>query len=282
MRSRLRLIRSPVQICVVASCFLALLSLSPTLTAGQIINPLVIGDRNQNKEWQRVITAQASNIEISSSSLILGPGGLFSAKFRTILSKSEEAYEKPGVKYKTRLETIQFDSKKGAYRIVETTLLDSSEKPVLTYAPKMETWKAVGPTAAKLYGAAVVLPPFGIWRISGIRYADGKSASAENDAQFEKLYGSDITVRLERFSIGREVCSTPSYESGSLSDAEFAKWMGRSLKDVGFAGEKINALKIRCETKAGSSELHFLFTGPTDTATLLSGGALFDLAKFKY
>ena len=266
--------------CILAFWVLARITLLAMPATGQITNPIFIGEHK--KEWQRVITSQDSNIEISSSSLVLGPNDLFSAKFRTILSKSEQAYEKPGVKYKTRLETIQFDAKKQVYRILETSLLDSSEKPVLTFAPQREVWKPIGQTAGKLYGAASILPPLGAWRVTGIRYADGKPVSSEDDAQFTKLYGSDITVRMERFGIGREVCSAPNYESGSLTDAEFAKWTNRSLKEVGFAAGKIDALKIRCEPKGGSSELHFLFLGPADTATLLSGGALFDLEKLKY
>lgn len=272
--------RSPVQIRILASRVFALLLLLPVLVASQNRFPISIGENK--KDWQRIISAADSNIDVGTSSLVLEPNGLFRAQFRTILSKSEEAFEKPGVKYKTRLETIQFDSRKYVYRVVETTLLDSSEKPVFTFAPKTDLWKVVGRTAAKFYGAAAGLPPLGSWRITGIRYADGKPASSEDDAQFAILYGSDITVRLERFGIGREVCSAPRYESESLSDAEFAKWTSRSLKDVGFTGEKIDALKIRCDQQGGSSELHFLFPGSAETATLMSGGALFDLEKLKY
>ena len=50
--------------------------------------------------------------------------------------------EKPGVKFKTRLETIELKCAERRYRIYQVTILDSKGKPVQSYEmdPK-EEWK---------------------------------------------------------------------------------------------------------------------------------------------
>src|SRR6186713_745693 len=116
-------------------CFLLLAALCvlPSIGYGQGLS-LPIPEKN-SKEWRRINTGQDSTTDIGVASLVLEPNGLFRATFRISLSKSEEAAEKPGAKYKTRLLTIQFDTRKTAYRIFETSLLDSSDKVVYASGP---------------------------------------------------------------------------------------------------------------------------------------------------
>jgi len=232
------------------------------------------------KDWQRVVTAADSTIDVNISSLVLEPNGIFRATFRTSLAKSEEAFEKPGVKYKTRVETIQFDSRTQAYRSIETTLFDSSDKSVLASGSKTGAkWRPLGSTAAKMYGAALRTGPFAAWRIARVRYADGRVVTSDEDAQLAQLSGATVWIEFDRFAIARDECRKLSYESREIGNDEFHKWTGKSLKDVGLEDEKISALKISCEQKPGAFELHYLFGGSDGRATLLSGGVLIDLEK---
>lgn len=260
--------------------FSSMLALSIALPAhGQSLKVFL---PERDKEWQRVVTASDSTIDVNASSLVLEPNDVFRATFRTSLSKSEEAFEKPGVKYKTRVETIQFDSRTQTYRSVETTLFDSSDKTVFASGLKTTAkWRPLGSTAAKMYRAALRTGPFSGWCIVGVRYADGRAVTQDEDAQLAQLFGADVLVEVDRFWIGRNACSNPSYESREIGDAEFRKWTGKSLNEVGLGNEKAGALKIVCLQKAGAwaSELNYLFFGSDGRATLLSSGVLIDLEK---
>ena len=78
---------------------LAALCLMPSVGYSQLSLP--IPDRS--KEWRRIYTDQESTTDVGVSTLVLEPNGLLRATFRISLSKSEEAAEKPGAKYKVRL-----------------------------------------------------------------------------------------------------------------------------------------------------------------------------------
>ena len=153
----------------------ALLLMSSVLSAAQ-----------DKKIWQRVYTGEDSIIEIDISKVtfveystarkVTFTYSSGRARFRTIYSKPEALQEKPGVRYKTRLETIEFqcakkepdvlkrvpsDTTSGArYRLYEATLLDEKGKPVKTFAwdPSAE-WKEIkhGGMIEKLSGAACTL-----------------------------------------------------------------------------------------------------------------------------
>ena len=272
MRARFRIVRFTCHIVVM----LALAGLSAN---GQ--NLLDLLPRDPQKEWQRIVTGPDSTTDLSTQSLVLEPNGIFRAKFRTTFSKSEKSFEKPGVKYKTRLETIQFDSRKYLYRILGSALLDSSEKPVFT-ADVPGDWRPVrGRTAGVLYSAASRLGPLGWWTVVGVRYFDGVTASPEDDPDLAQLKGRGVTTQLEKFEVGKVTCSPPSYEMRSIRNDEFAKATGRSLRAAGFSGDQLESLLIKCQPIGGSSELHILVFGPNDQATLLSGGVLLDLEKLK-
>src|SRR5688500_16290248 len=106
MRARFRIV----------SFIVVMLSITGLFAHGQ--NLLDLLPRDRQKEWQRIVTGPDSTTDVSTQSLVLEPDGIFRAKFRTTFSKSEKSFERPGVKYKPRLETIQFDSRKYLYRIL--------------------------------------------------------------------------------------------------------------------------------------------------------------------
>jgi hypothetical protein len=108
-------------------------------------------------EWQRVITGGELNIDVNTTSLVLQPNRALSAKFRTTLSKSESVAAKASTSYRVRLETIQFRSREWQYRIVETTLLDSSGKTVLSYPYDEEIgWKDMKSPTRAVFSARLV------------------------------------------------------------------------------------------------------------------------------
>jgi len=226
-----------------------------------------------SKEWPRINTGQDSTTDIGASTLVLEPNGLLRATFRISLSKSEDAAEKPGAKYKVRLMTIQFDSRKSVYRIFETTLLDSSEKVVYASGPNPAgTWRPLvrsSQTYNTYYSAALNLQPLGLWKVSS---TSDPQAIAPADQ-------SSVAITINRFQVGSNTCSMPSYESTTMTIDELAKLTGLSTSRVQIADEKANIVKIKCESPNLTSEIHILILKSIDRAMLVSGGNLFALER---
>ena len=265
------------------SVFVVQIAIWLTLTPfanGQNLLDLFTHDRDTG--WERVVTDTNLNIDVNTSSLVLESSGMFHAVFRTILSKSEDLSEKPGSKYKTRFETIQFDPKIYSYRVIETSLLDSSGKVVFASETGSEAkWRIIkGGTAGKLYDVISQLPPLGSWKVVSIKYIDS-SPSAEEKIKFAKIIGTSASIRLDGFYLGENNCSRPGYESISIRNEEILNLTGHSFKDLGIPGERVDTLKIKCKLR-DSSELNLLFSPSPERATLLSGGAILDLERSKY
>jgi hypothetical protein len=273
--------RSLSQISILVCHLLIALCVSASFAQQNLLD--LLPDRQ--KEWRRIITEADSNIDVSTSSLLLEPNGRLRATFRYRLSKQENAFEKPGAKYKTRLETLQFDTRENTYRVIETTLLDSSEKVVYASGLHMtRDWKPIrGRTAGRFYQTAVALPPLGAWTVVAAHYPDGTVPRSNNEhPTTTPLIRSRVDTRVDQFEVGRNACSTPSYESASFRDDEFVKWTGFTLKDMGFSTNNVDAIKIKCESPGRSSEIHLLLLASVDRAKLLSGGVVLDLEKLEY
>lgn len=246
---------------------LAALCVIPPAAYSQL--SLTIPDRN--KEWRRINTDQESTTDVGVSTLVLEPNGLLRATFRIGLSKSEDAAEKPGAKYKTRLLTIQFDAWKKAYRVFETTLLDSSEKVVYASGQNSAaTWRPLARSSNAYFTAALTLPPLGTWKVA----SSSDAQTTSSDSAFS------VATTMDRFQVGRNTCSSPNYESASMTRAELANLTGLSTQNgAGMDPEKVNVVKIKCESPNLSSEAHFLILKSLDRAILLSGGTLYALEK---
>ena len=217
------------------------------------------------KEWQRVSTDADSTTDVGAQTLILEPNGIFRATFRIQLGKSERAPEKPDVKYKTRLMTVQFDSRKNVYRIFETILLDSTGKEVYTSGQLTDSaWKK---GSGFFYGAAANLSPLGDWKVI---------SSSETGAT-ERV--TRITTQLDRFEVGRMTCSPPDYESASMTREELVKAAGVWAGNIEMSNEKVNVVKIKCSSPKLASEIHTLVLKSLDRAILLSGGAVYGLER---
>jgi hypothetical protein len=139
----------------------ALLLLSSVLSAAQ----------DKKGMWQRVYTGEDSIIEIDTSKVtfveystakkVTFTYGTGRARFRTIYSRPEVLKE-TGVKFKSRLETLEFNCAPNTarYRLYEATLLDEKGKVIRTFGwdPAAE-WKEAkhGGMMEKLSGAACAL-----------------------------------------------------------------------------------------------------------------------------
>lgn len=142
------------------------------LCALLLMPPVLFASQDEKEEWQRVYTGEDSIIEIDVSRVTFVEYSsarkvTFSYKtgrvgFRTILSKPEALKDNTAIKYKTQLETIEFNCAGNTtrYRLYESTLLDDKGKVVKSYEPNpIKEWKEakLGSMMNKLAGAACTL-----------------------------------------------------------------------------------------------------------------------------
>ena len=119
-----------------------------------LLAPVLIGAQQEKEKWQRVYTGEDSIIEIDISKVtfveynvsrrVTFGYNIGRVGFRTTLSKPEGMKEKPTVKYKRRLETIEFNCLANRYRLCQATLLDEKGNVVKVYERNpSEDWKEV-------------------------------------------------------------------------------------------------------------------------------------------
>jgi hypothetical protein len=119
--------------------------------------PLLFVAAQEKDKWKRVYTYDDSVVELNKTKLEQVDERAARADFRTVYSDQQPLRGKPGVKYKTRFETIEFRCTSGQYRVVEVKLLDSKGKAVDSYKmTEDEDWIATksGGMMEKLLGAA--------------------------------------------------------------------------------------------------------------------------------
>ena len=121
-----------------------------------LLAPVLIAAQGEKEKWQRVYTGEDSIIEMELTKVTFGSASIGRVRFRTTFSKPQTLNEKPVVKYKSRLETIEFKCEMGSvrlghypanttrYRLFEATLLDARGKVVksLDWDPS-EDWREV-------------------------------------------------------------------------------------------------------------------------------------------
>jgi hypothetical protein len=119
--------------------------------------PLLLVLAQEKDKWKRVYTYDDSVVEINESKLKQVDERAALADFRTVYSDQQPLRGKPGVKYKSRFETIEFRCTSGQYRVTEVKLLDSKGKTIDSYQmTEDEDWKSTksGGMMQKLLGAA--------------------------------------------------------------------------------------------------------------------------------
>jgi hypothetical protein len=127
---------------------LAVLSLS-SFVAGQ-----------EKDKWERVYTLEDATIAINTTRVTYGAGGAARTQFRWNFSKPQSLEGSPEIKYKTRVEVIEFSCQRRRYRPAGFAILDSKGKTLFSKeADPAEEWKFVkaGGMMERLLGPACKL-----------------------------------------------------------------------------------------------------------------------------
>ena len=226
------------------------------------ITVLVLSDftsiQAQGPKWQRVFTGEDSIIELNVSSPRFEPSHVMRVEFRTTFSKPEKLSSTSDVRYKSRLETIDFKLNERRYRLFETTIMDPAGKTLSSYiATADDEWRVIKPGGVmeKLFNAVRVLPPFGTWKVISYRFpeADRSRATTQpNPAtsqlgprtpQLDQLIGTHVRLTSDQAAVGTRICSLPAYEHKQATKEELAQELG--IQSIGLDGY-LESITIKC------------------------------------
>ncbi len=84
----------------------------------------------QLPEWYRVYTFDESMIEMNTAQVTFGGKDIGRVRFRWTFNQLETLSGEPRVKYKTRLEVMEFNCPDRRYRLYDVTLFDQSGKVI--------------------------------------------------------------------------------------------------------------------------------------------------------
>lgn len=189
-------------------------------------------------------------IEINSSAVTLQPERILRAQFRTVFSKTETIGRgEAAVKYKTSMETIDFRMQDQRYRYFEVTLLDTAGKVVQkTTANDSVYWKVLkaGGINERLFNAACMLTPLGLWKVVDYRFADGDPKRVTTFEEADRLVGMRVHLHFDFAEVGSSVCNSPLYEEKDRAQ-EVARELDVDWKAIGIKPEFARAIKVRCE-----------------------------------
>jgi hypothetical protein len=117
-------------------CALLLLLLLPAPTATQ-----------EKEKWERVYTLEDATIAMNSTKVEFVEGGTARVQFRWNYSRPQSADSSSDLKYKTRVEAVEFNCARRRYRLTAFTLLDAKGKQVFSkeLEPGELEWKFVKP-----------------------------------------------------------------------------------------------------------------------------------------
>jgi hypothetical protein len=204
--------------------------------------------QEQQPDWKRVETGQYSTVDVDALSVVFGADGLVSAKYRTTLAKSESLAGDPSVKYKSRLDTIEFERGGGKYRYAESTLLNSDGKSVLTrtMVPRGE-WRRSNRVSTTLYGGLNNSPIFLRWTVVSYHFVGPNSQDGAGDTgELGKLLGSEINLSINSAWAGGKHCGSPGYESRKLTDADLEAQLGIPISRLGMAARPVGVIAMIC------------------------------------
>jgi hypothetical protein len=248
-----------------------------------LLSCLPTSTQAQHETWQRVFTGDEFTVDVNPTSLTFEPH-IFRAQFRTVFSKPETVSTNSPTKYKIRLETVEFKTDKH-YRYYETSLLDSAGKLVQSYAANSsQDWKVFkdGGMTARLFNAARALPPLGRWTVIGYRYADSKPDEATEPRELAKLNGTSVKLDLDATAVGTERCSSPGYQSHSLTDKDFFLKQGILLDSLGVNVTQAAAIVLECGTREWTPPRSLILPLPSGNMLMLWKGVFLELKKPRY
>ena len=111
----------------------------------------------EKDKWKRVYTFEDAKVEMNESKVVLGAEESARVQFRWTLKQPAGVAEKPGVKYQSRVEVIEFSCLERRYRLVEVTLFDAKGDRILTdNVEDSAEWKYLktGSMMARLFAPA--------------------------------------------------------------------------------------------------------------------------------
>jgi len=198
--------------------------------------------------WQRVYTGDDSIIELNSTTIKFEAGRVLRAQFRTVFSNAESTSGDRGVKYKTRLETIDFRLTDRRYRFIEIGLLDAAGKVIQTKTTDAsEDWRTLKPggVTERLFNAACSYPPLGVWKVIGYRFAEGDPKEPKTTPELDKLVGARVNLQVNHAEVNNRVCTSPSFQD--QAQEESLAQLGIDWKSIGIKREDARTINVRCE-----------------------------------
>lgn len=211
-----------------------------------VLCPARLVAQQTKDKWQRVYTGEESVIDVNASNLKFEPDHILRVQFRTILSDPETLPGTPGVKYKTRLEVLDFQPNHRRYRMFETTLLDANGKELQSYSTSQpQEWRGLkaGGVTERLFNAAQALPPFGTWKIVAYRMADGDSKQPKLK-ELDDLIGARANLQFNRVEVGGNVCTLAVFVD---SNQALIQELEIDLKPLGIQAPSAHMTTIKCQ-----------------------------------
>lgn len=177
----------------------------------------------QLPEWYRVYTFDESMIEMNTSQVTFGGKDTGRVRFRWTFDRPETLSGEPQVKYKTRLEVMEFNCSDKRYRLYDVTLFDSAGKTIRheEMNPPVE-WRTVasGSMMEKLFGPACILiekrthPPPPVSPV-----ASSEAIELEKVANYALSFSQSLE-RVKDFKPTIEKFFAANYLNGYLHDDE--------------------------------------------------------------
>jgi len=238
----------------------------------------VVGLAQEKREWVRVTTGADSTIHVDETSLTFRPDASgYSADFRTTLAEPEPVPSQAALKYKARIDRIEFGQ---GYRIVSTSFLDDNGKVVHTVESGSDAkWKpAYGRTVGAMASVVTKLNPFGMWEVMEYRYATGETGGPNDDRELRELRGSRLEFGPSSASVGGKRYSVKSFEGKTVTNADAKKLFDTSLAAIGIEGDNLAAVRFMIQN-GGDSKQSFLLRISPERAVMLWSGVFLELRR---
>jgi hypothetical protein len=125
-----------------------------------LLLPMPASPQEKDK-WERVYTLEDATIAINATRVEYGEGGTGLVQFRWNFSSPQSLDDSAQAKYKTRVETVEFNCNRRRYRLAAFTLLDTKGREILSKVlePEEREWRFVkaGGMMERLLGPACKL-----------------------------------------------------------------------------------------------------------------------------
>jgi hypothetical protein len=243
---------------------------------------LLITAQNESNVWHRAYTGEESIIELNVSTLKFDDARVLRMDLRTVLVTPETLNERPGTKYKTRLETVEFNLGRNEYRLTRVALLEPGGKTVDSYENLTGQWKPIraGGMMNRLLYAARTFLPFGSWRVVSFRFVDGPIPDQDDRAlDVSRLIGATVSLEAEHAKVEASVCKAPVYKSDRLSMQEFSRRLGVAVQLPEIKSDHVETISVKCDTDGWTPRQSLLVELPEGGILMLWKGVFLVLKK---